>query len=254
MTYTLQRKRLTIQVNHRINILGTVFDNLTFDEAVEAALELTHSGGYCVTPNPEIVMTARGDSEFSSVINGANLVVADGIGVVYASKILGTPLKVKIPGIELAEAVLAKSMSVFLFGAKPGVAELAGEKLKDKYPGLCIVGTQNGYDYDNDSVMAAIAEANAALTFVCLGARKQELFMADFRAKYPYCKTLLIGLGGALDAFSGTFERAPESWRKLNLEWLYRLIKQPSRIKRMIKLPAILILAVGKRISNANCF
>ncbi|MDR2605666.1 MAG: WecB/TagA/CpsF family glycosyltransferase [Oscillospiraceae bacterium] len=238
----------------RINILGVGFDNLSFEEALDAALELTRRGGYCVTPNPEIVMAARRDSAFAETVNGANLVVADGIGVIYAAKLLGTPIKAKIPGIDLAEALMARlarepgNRGVFLFGAKPGIAELAAEKLAEKYSALSIAGTQNGYGYDESAVMTAIAAAKPVLVLVCLGAVKQERFMRRFRAEFAGLPCLLMGLGGALDVLSGTLDRAPDAWRRRNSEWLYRLLKQPSRIKRMIKLPLFLLAALWGRI------
>jgi N-acetylglucosaminyldiphosphoundecaprenol N-acetyl-beta-D-mannosaminyltransferase len=238
----------------RTNILDVYFDNLNFGEAANAALELTRSGGYCVTPNPEIVMEARHDAEFAKIINSAKLVVADGIGVIYAARVLGTPLKAKIPGIDLAEAVMAglaekpNNRGVFLFGAKPGIAELAAEKLTGEYPGLRIAGTQNGYDYDETELMQRINALSPALVLVCLGVKKQERWIAEYCLRFAEYNSLLMGLGGALDAFSGTFERAPDKWRKHNLEWLYRLLKQPTRIKRMIKLPIFLLLALRKRV------
>lgn len=237
----------------KINILGVEFDNLTFGQAVSRAAELTERGGYCVTPNPEIVWIARCDTEFSKVINSADLVVADGIGIVYAAKLRKTPLAEKIPGIDVASAVLAKlsedkgNRGVFLFGAKPGVADKAAKNLTDKYPSLCIAGTQDGYNYDTKELQERIFNANPAIIFVCLGAPKQEMWIRDYIARYPEQCSLLVGLGGALDAFAGTARRAPESWRRLNLEWLYRLLKQPSRIKRMLVLPKFLLTAMFSR-------
>jgi N-acetylglucosaminyldiphosphoundecaprenol N-acetyl-beta-D-mannosaminyltransferase len=243
-------------VKQRINVLGIDFDNLTADEAFDKALELTRQGGYCVTPNPEIVWLARKDAQLSDIAANANLVIADGIGIIYAAKILGVPLKAKIPGIDLAERLMrhltenTDNRGVFLFGAKPGIAEIAAANLIEKYPGLKIAGTQNGYDYDEKLLTERIATLNPALVFVCLGMKKQELYMArayaELEAKKANC--FMIGLGGALDVLSGTVERAPLKWRQLNLEWLYRLVKQPSRIKRMIKLPLFLISAVKERL------
>ncbi|MDR3149341.1 MAG: WecB/TagA/CpsF family glycosyltransferase [Oscillospiraceae bacterium] len=237
----------------KINILGVEFDNLTFGQAVSRAAELTERGGYCVTPNPEIVWMARRDTEFSKVVNSADLVIADGIGIVYAAKLRKTPVAEKIPGIDVASAVLAKlsenesNRGVFLFGAKPGVTDKAANNLTDKYPTLCIAGTQDGYNYDTKELQERIFNANPAIILVCLGAPKQEMWIRDYIARYPEQRSLLIGLGGALDAFAGTVRRAPESWRRLNLEWLYRLLKQPTRIKRMLVLPKFLLTAMFSR-------
>jgi N-acetylglucosaminyldiphosphoundecaprenol N-acetyl-beta-D-mannosaminyltransferase len=238
----------------RTDILGINFDAVTFNSAVEHALRLTEFSSYCVTANPEIVLMARRDPEFHAAVNGANLVVADGIGVIYASRLLGRLLPAKIAGIELAERLIARlaesrdPRGVFLFGAKPGVAELAAMHLSQRYPGLTIAGFHSGYAYDERQISQTIANSNAALVLVCLGARRQETFMARHTARFGANPALLIGLGGSLDIFAGLVPRAPLTWRKLGLEWLYRLIRQPSRITRIAKLPLILLLALKERI------
>jgi N-acetylglucosaminyldiphosphoundecaprenol N-acetyl-beta-D-mannosaminyltransferase len=242
----------------KINILGVNFDDVTFEQAVSRAAELTERGGCCVTPNPEIVWLARNDREFLDTINAADLVVADGVGVMYAARLRNTPLAAKIPGIDLAAAVLeiaaksADGRGVFLFGAKPGTAERAAAKLQAKFPGLRIAGVQDGYDYDTPELQARIRGVNPAAVFVCLGSPKQELWIRDYIARYPEQTSLLIGLGGAIDAFAGVVRRAPEAWRRRNLEWLYRLLKQPARIKRMSALPKFLLAAMFAGQSNGN--
>ena len=135
----------------RIDVLGIGFDNMTMEEAVAAGMELLRgkTASYVVTPNPEIVEICRQDAEAREAVRGAALVLPDGIGVVKGAAILGTPLKGRVPGIEFAAALMsrmaAEGKSLFLLGAKPGVAEMAAEKLEQRYPGLRVVGTHDGY-------------------------------------------------------------------------------------------------------------
>jgi len=234
------------------DILGVGIDDLTLDEAVQAGVALLSQPGfhYVVTPNPEFILSAKKDENFRSILNGADLAVPDGVGVVYAAKLLGTPLKSKVPGIDFAQGLLghmdAAGMSLFLLGAKPGVAEKAAENLTNAYPGLRICGVHDGYFKEDGPVVEEIKAVGPDVVFVCLGAPKQELWMVqngpDTGAR------LAIGLGGSLDVFAGTVERAPERWQKMGMEWLYRLIKEPRRIGRMAKLPLILVDAAGVRL------
>jgi len=236
----------------RIDILGCGFDNITADEAVSYALDLISSRQkeYIVTPNPEIVWMARRDEALSAAVNGAALVLPDGIGIIHAARILGTPLCEKIPGIDFVAALFNKMAgsggSVFLFGAKPGVAEEAGLALVQSYPGLVIAGTADGYFADEELVIEQINSANPDLLLVCLGAPKQELWM---REKTGLLNAgLCAGLGGSLDIFAGKTKRAPAFYQRFGLEWFYRLIREPRRIKRMIKLPLFILTVIGIRI------
>ena len=238
----------------KTDVLGVRFDNLTMNEALDRAEELASSGAghYVVTPNPEFIQTAKKNEEFRRLLNEADLAVADGIGVIYAAKILGRPLKEKVTGIGLAtglcERMAEKGQKLFLLGAKPGVAEEAAENLQNRYPGLLLCGTHDGYFSDDTPVVEQIRRSEADVVFVCLGAPKQEMWMA--RNGEACGAKLLLGLGGSLDVFAGRVKRAPEGWQKLGLEWLYRLIKQPSRIGRMARLPLVLVDAVAARISG----
>ena len=146
----------------RIDVLGVGFDNLTLEEAVEAGMDLVRAPGahYVVTPNPEIVEVCREDPAVMDIVNRADLVLADGIGVIKGAAMLGTPLKGKVPGIEFAAGLLGKlakeGRSVYLLGAKPGVAELAGKRLSGQYPGLKIAGTHDGYFQEDAPVVEDI--------------------------------------------------------------------------------------------------
>ena len=205
-----------------------------------------------VTPNPEFILAAGKDEEFRRVLNSADLVLADGIGVVYSAKIKGTPLKGRVPGIEFAADMLSclsqRGGRLYLLGAKPGVAEEAGRRIAEQYPGVTLCGAQDGYFQDEEAALLKVAAARPDLLFVCLGAPKQEKWMARW-GKHTGAR-LAIGLGGALDVFAGRAERAPESWRKLGLEWAYRLKKEPQRAGRMAKLPLVLVKAAGERLKK----
>lgn len=238
----------------RIDVLGVGFDNVTMDQAVAEGVRLLNEDGahYVVTPNPEIVETCREDSEAMEAVRRADMVIADGIGVVYGAKILGTPLKGRVPGIEFAQNLMGRmaesGKSLFLLGAKPGIADQAAEKLKVRYPGLQIAGTHDGYFKEDGPVLTQIRDSGADVVFVCLGAPKQEKWMLhNGEATGAH---LLVGLGGCLDVFSGNVQRAPEVFQKLGLEWFYRLLKNPSRIGRMMKLPLFLIHAAGEKRSR----
>ena len=236
----------------RTEILGVEFDNVTLDEAADRAIALMDQDGphLVATPNPEIVQLARRDPEFGRVLSDADLVIPDGVGVVYAAKILGRPLKGRVPGIEFAAALMArmagKGKRLFLLGAKPGVAELAAANLAVEYPGLVVCGTHDGYFQEDAPVAETIRRARADVVFVCLGAPKQEMCIARNGADTG--ARLLVGLGGSLDVFAGQVKRAPKAFQKLGLEWFYRLCRQPSRIGRMAKLPLFLVSAAGERL------
>ena len=238
----------------RTDILGVAFDNVSMDEAVERAMALLEQEGphLVVTPNAEIVQQARSDPEFAALIAGADLVLPDGVGVIYASRILGRPLKGRVPGVDFAgalmDAMARAGKRLFLLGAKPGVAEQAARRLAGQHPGLTVCGIHDGYFKQDAPVVQAIRAARADVVFVCLGAPKQEKWAAAHGAQTD--ARLLVGLGGSLDVFAGQVDRAPERWQKLGLEWLYRAIRQPARFKRVAKLPLFLCSAVGARLKG----
>jgi len=240
----------------KTDILGVAFDNIAPDEAAKLGAELAagRKAAYVVTPNSEIVMAAGKDSALMSALNGADMVLPDGIGVVYASKILGTPLSARVPGIDFASGLMEKLSkkggSVYLFGAKPGVAEKAAENIKAEFPGLVIAGTHDGYFDDDADIIADINEKKPDFLMVCLGAPKQELWMQKNAGGLAV--GVMAGLGGCLDVFAGNVDRAPEGMQKAGLEWLYRLYKEPARIGRMARLPGILFKAAGQRMRGKS--
>lgn len=237
----------------RIDVLGVSFDDLTMDEAVEIALGFMQErrACYACTPNPEIVMAAKGDAALRAALSGAELVLADGVGITKAAAMLGTPLKSRVPGIDFASNVISRLAerggSVYLLGAKPLVAEAAAEKLTQTNPGIVIAGTNDGYFTDDAPVIEKINAASPDFLMVCLGSPKQELWMSANAGRLS-CG-LMAGLGGSLDVLAGNVQRAPETWRRLGLEWLYRVIKEPKRLGRVMKLPAFVqeAAAEGRR-------
>ena len=236
----------------KVELLGVRFDDLSPEEMVHTAASLIEAGGfhYAVTPNPEFLLAARKNEAFRTVLNQADLSMPDGIGVVYVSKILGRPLKGRVPGIYFAEHLVAwmarTGKRLYLLGSKPGVAEAAAKTLTERYPGLTVCGTHDGYFQEDAPVIEAVRASGADVVLVGLGAHKQELWMAQNGPATG--ARFMVGLGGALDVFAGNVERAPEAWQKAGMEWCYRLLKEPKRIGRMAKLPLVLVQAAGARL------
>ena len=237
-------------MTNKINIRGVNIDNVTLQEATEICEKFINSDKLCAvfTPNSEIIQMCVENPEYLPLINSADLITPDGIGVVYASKILGTPLKCKTAGYDLGLEVVKLSneigYKIYFLGGKPGIAEAARDKLLEKYPKAVFTGCHDGY-FDksdcpeNDAVIDAINEAAPDVLYVCFGVPAQEKWIAANRDRLKTVK-LCLALGGSLDGYSGNVKRAPEIFIKLGLEWFYRLCKEPKRIGRMLKLPKFL--------------
>ena len=239
----------------KINILGTNVCMVDMAGAISKVEEfLTGDKANAVfTPNSEIIMSATRDEEFKSLLNSADLVIADGIGVVYASRILKKPLAERVAGFDLVSNIIKKSAdgkhSFYFFGGKPGVSEKAKENLQKEYPLLNVVGTSDGYfDAEKEKqIIADIKEKAPDIVFVCLGAIKQEKWIMEHKDELG--AKVLFGVGGSLDVFAGNAERAPLFYQKAGLEWFYRLMKEPKRIIRMMDLPrfALKVIKEGKK-------
>lgn len=228
-----------------VDVVGVPIQNVTMDEAVRdcSAFLDTKDKRIVVTPNAEILQLCVEDKDVKDIICKADYIVPDGIGVVRGAQILGTPVKGKVAGCDLAWNLLSemekKGKRLFLLGAKPGVAATAAEKMKAAHPDLIIAGVQDGYFKEDTLVVDAINAADTDVLFVCLGVPKQEKWMMAHKDELNV--SLMMGLGGSLDVFAGTVKRAPKIFIKLGLEWLYRLIKEPWRFKRMMKLPVFFV-------------
>ena len=229
-------------------VMTIAFDNITMEEAVGTAMGYIAARSRCrvVTPNAEFALEAKKNPRFLKILNTSQLVLADGISVVLASKIIGDPMQGRVTGVGFAQALAAamakEGKSLYLLGAKPGVAEQAAEKLLETYPGLKIAGTHDGYFKEEGPVVDTINAAKPDALLVCLGAPKQEYFMEEHDSELEV--PVMAGLGGSMDVLAGNVQRAPEFFQKYGLEWLYRLCKEPKRWKRMIKLPLYLWDAV----------
>ena len=240
----------------KITIRQLQFDNVTMDEAVAKVEGYIERGEQCVvfTPNAEIVQMTMEDGEFRGLVQSADILIPDGAGVVLASKIMKKPLKSKVPGCELAERLVKSSAEgkykIFFYGSKPAteegmsVADLANKKMGEKYPGFAAAGTSHGYVKPDgyDALIEGINASGADILFVCLGVPMQEKWIAANRDRIN--AKVIIGLGGTLDVFAGTVKRAPVFFQKANLEWLYRLLKEPKRLGRMMKLPKFIFGAM----------
>jgi len=235
----------------KTDIMGVLFDNYTIEQSVDKAVSMEKTPFVIVTPNPEIVQAAKKDEVFRDVLNSADIVTPDGIGIVYASKILGGNIKVRAAGFDICCGIIEKLAerggSVYLFGGKPGVADAAAENIKVKYKGIQIAGTSDGY-FDSEKekkIIADIMEKAPDLLLVCLGAKKQECWIASHKDELN--AKILIGAGGTVDVLAGKVKRAPDIYIKLGLEWFYRLIKEPSRFGRMMQLPLFLLEIIFRR-------
>lgn len=229
----------------RIKFLNTEVDNLTIHEAVERVEELilNKKPSYVVTPNVDHIVKLETDKEFQQVYKDADLILTDGMPLIWISKIKKTPIKEKVSGSDLFPEVCKlaakKGYKVFLLGAAEGVAVKAAENLEAKYNGLNVVGTYSpSYGFENkeneiENIISMINEAKPDILAVGLGAPKQEKFLYKYRNRFNVPVSLAIG--ASIDFEAGKIKRAPYWMQKLGMEWLYRLIKEPKRMfKRYI--------------------
>lgn len=238
-------------MDNKAEILGCHIDIIDSRQALEKINKIivSQKGGQVITLNAEIAFQAQKDEKLRSLINGADLVTPDGIGVIWGGRQLGYDFPERVTGIDLMVSLCRKAADigwkVFLFGAAPGVAEAAAQSLAKQFPGLVVVGCRHGYFNDDESVGIAreIAALRPDILFVALGAPKQEYWIREQQEvlKIPLC----MGVGGSFDVIAGVKSRAPGWAIRLNLEWLYRLLAEPSRWKRQLALPRY-VLAIKK--------
>jgi len=237
----------------KTDILGVGFDTLNRSETLDEVLGyLSANERKCktvVTPNPEMVMLARKDSKFLQVIERSDLVIPDGVGVVWASRLSGTRLRETVTGCDLCFQILenisvSKNNKVYILGAAIGVAKLAKEKMEAQFPGLSICGFHDGYfkTEDESEIIAHINSLKPDILLVGLGMKRQETWIHKYKNGLDV--SVAICCGGTIDIMAGTVKRAPKLFQKLGLEWFYRLISQPSRFFRMLVLPKFVLVAV----------
>lgn len=226
--------------NHgRQNVLGYPVDIVDEAQALAFVEDAWERGRalHVVTLNAEMVVAAQQDAELDRIIRRAHLIVPDGAGVVFAVKLAGKQIA-RLPGIELAAGMLERAAAtkcrVALLGGKPETMERLLEVLPERYPGLNIVASRHGYFSldEQESVIEMLVEHDPQLLLVALGVPKQEYFIDRLSQCLP--RTVKIGVGGSFDVWTGQVQRAPEIMRRLCLEWLYRLFKEPWRFKRMM--------------------
>ncbi|MDI6711183.1 MAG: WecB/TagA/CpsF family glycosyltransferase [Bacillota bacterium] len=233
-----------------IELLGARIDALTVGEAVDFAADLVTKGrpSQVITMNPEYLYRAQKEPELLRVANGAALVTADGVGIVWAAACAGRPVPQRVTGIDLMQRLLARAAAegwrVYFLGAVPGVAEEAARRARESLPGLIVCGAHHGYfDVDDDgAVVAAVRAARPDLLFCGLGAPKQELWAA--RRLGDLGVPVVMGVGGSLDVLAGKVRRAPAWLVRLRLEWLGRLVREPRRWRRQLVLPKFAWLVI----------
>lgn len=258
------------------NILGVDVTDATEAEVLEYIfnfLSETKDKLYIVTPNPEIIMYAKSHEPFRATLNQAGIAVCDGVGLLWASRILGKPLKGRISGVDLMEKLckesVRKAVTVGFLGGRPGVAERIAECLMKKYPGLNVVFVAEEWEPDGFSSTEKLKVSSISylvsgkerkkqntkyqipnttidILFVAFGFPKQEEWMAKNIEKLPV--RVMMGVGGSFDYISGEVHRAPKLLRSLGLEWLFRLIRQPWRLRRQTALLGFMILLLRQRL------
>jgi len=237
-------------------ILGVQFDDKTKPELYEEIEKLLQDGKqhYIVLPYSEFLVRARKNKDFRKILNNADLCIAEGMGPVIASRILGNPLGGRITGVELVRELGIRNQesrpSLFFFGAKAGVAEEAVQKLVGRDRSIRIVGTLHGENYKNakrhEEIVKAINGVQPELLFVGLGSPRQEQWIVEHLPRLPSVK-IAIGVGGAFDFISGRAKRAPVFLQNIGLEWMWRFVREPRRLSRInvavIKFPMVIFLA-----------
>ncbi|MBY0090551.1 WecB/TagA/CpsF family glycosyltransferase [Priestia megaterium] len=227
------------------NILGIDVCSDTYDELAVKLLQDIDEGrkSFIVAINPEKIMKAQEDRELKSLLNQATYQIPDGIGVILASKLKKGRIRERVTGIDmmlkLCKEATNNGKRIFLYGAKPGIADEAKVKLEEMFPGILIVGTLNGYEKNEEVIERTINDSGAEIVFVALGSPAQENWIIAHKEKLN--PSVYQGVGGSFDVISGRLNRAPAVFQKFGLEWLYRLLKEPWRWKRQLELPRFLL-------------
>lgn len=230
-----------------VEILTIPFIDSNMDEFMNRMIYprlMNQEKTFVVTANPEIVEYANEHRDYKDIIISADYITPDGVGIIMASKWLNQPLQERITGFDLMNELFRvadeKALKVYLLGAEENVIEAAALKVKELYPGLELVGYNHGYiDIKDDALPKSIAELEPDIILTALGFPRQEKWVSRHYALFN--KGLFMGVGGSFDVLAGKVNRAPVFWQKMRLEWLYRLIQQPSRWKRMLALPRFVL-------------
>ncbi len=234
----------------KISVCGVEFDDLSAEEAVRRALRSSDSPCWVVTPNARMLDSCQRHPEERGLLNAASLVLPDGWGVVRAAKRQGTPFHGRTAGIDfgerLLEAAAKRGDRVFLLGGRDGVASSAAERLCERFPGLCVCGCYWGYfekdGEENRALLGWIRACRPDILLACMGYPTQERWLRDNLPSLPSVK-VAAGLGGSLDVWSGSVKRAPKYWQEHGMEWAWRMLNQPSRVR---ELPSLVRFAFRK--------
>jgi N-acetylglucosaminyldiphosphoundecaprenol N-acetyl-beta-D-mannosaminyltransferase len=239
-----------------IDLAGVKVDNVTLAESLGKLEEFLaeKTPHLIVTPNPEMIVAAQEDEELFNILNNAHLRLPDGISMVVVSRILRTPLRERVTGIDFllaaVERAAQKGYRIFLLGSAPGVADKAAENLVSRYAGLKVVGTYNGFfkPADDPQIIGQIKQAKPDILFAGLGAGRQEKWLAAHLNELNI--PVSMGVGGSFDVIAGKKKRAPSWVQSLYIEWFYRLITEPYRWRRQLALPKFLWLTLVRPILN----
>ncbi|WP_203248498.1 WecB/TagA/CpsF family glycosyltransferase [Sporosarcina beigongshangi] len=232
--------------------LGVQVSPLTYEGIVTEIKSRMTQGqqSTIIAVNPEKVMTAQKNPEVKDLINSSTFQIADGVGILLASKLKKGNIKSRVTGVDMMARLLKFAAEdnhpIYLYGAKKEVVELAATNIQRDNPGIEIAGMTDGYEQDEQALIDRIHSSGAAIIFVALGSPKQELWIQRNISKLPNV-FVFQGVGGSFDVFSGTVKRAPALFRKTGTEWLYRLLSNPTRLKRQLNLPRFLLSILFNR-------
>ncbi len=237
-------------------VLGCRVDAVGTAEAVERIVGFARGSrpSLVVTLGTEMIVCAQNDPQFREVVNASALSLCDTVGVLFAARLQGAALRERVAGVELidplCEALAREGLPVYFLGGKGDTAARAAAVLAGRHPGLRIAGARDGYFAadEDDAVTRTIHASGARVLLAGLGSPRQELWLAR-RLGECGCGAG-IGVGGSFDVIAGNVARAPEVWRRLNLEWLYRLVREPARWRRQLALPKFVALALVERATH----
>lgn len=228
-----------------VNVLDVPFVKTTAAELLPVLQDriINHTNTFVVTANPEIVMYAHNHSAYHGLLHTADFITPDGVGILDGAKILKQPLPERITGYDTLEALLSwgseSHRSAYFVGAKPAVIDALAKILPERFPGLTVAGLHDGYFTDDTAIVQDIQAKQPDMVFTALGFPKQEEFIQAHR---HVANGLWMGVGGSFDVLAGMVDRAPKFWQTHHLEWFYRTVKEPKRLKRIAVIPQYLRL------------
>lgn len=250
MAVIMDKARKTVGSLQSIPLHGLHVHHVTMAETLETIDQFVREGTphHVITLDSSMCVLAREDAELKKIAANAELSTPDSAGILWACRHFGHTLPHRVSGVEIVEQLCRlspeKGFRLYFFGAAPGVAEEAAEKMRAKYPGCQIVGTRDGFFKveEEGEIVAQIREANPDILCVALGIPKQEKWIARHREALGV--PVLIGVGGTFDVHSGRVHRAPVWMRRLNLEWLHRVLKNPAKIGKVMTLPKFVLMTL----------